>query len=193
MNNTLKKLIQSESKKFFSLMIILITSLILSALIYALTGKGAMMEINYNSISKMTFMEVFFMSFKRNIIYFLAIIFLTCIGQSNLTKILFGFISVYFGLSVIYIIRTVGMNLKYFLLTFTDYFIFFPILLYFTFISSSISKYTKKAKNIETISHKFDIIISGYIKISLFYLLIVTAYTFVYSFYVLILSRLMVG
>ena len=193
MNNTLKKLIQSESKKFFSLIIILITSLILSALIYALTGKGAMMEINYNSISKMTFMEVFFMSFKRNIIYFLAIIFLTCIGQSNLTKILFGFISVYFGLSVIYIIRTVGMNLKYFLLTFTDYFIFFPILLYFTFISSSISKYTKKAKNIETISHKFDIIISGYIKISLFYLLIVTVYTFVYSFYVLILSRLMVG
>ena len=193
MNNTLKKLIKSESKKFLTLIMILIASLVLSALIYELTGKGTMMEINYYSISKMTFTEVFFMSFKRNIIYFVAIIFLTYMGQSNLTKILFGFISVYYGLSVIYIIRTVGMDLKYFLLTFTDYFIFFPILLYFTFISSSISKYTKKAKNIETISHKFDIIISGYIKISLFYLLIVTVYTFVYSFYVLILSRLMVG
>lgn len=192
MNNTLKKLIKSENKRFITLIIILIASLVLSALIYALTGKGTMTEINYESISKMTFIEIFLISFKRNIIYFMAIIFFTCIGQSNLIKILFGFISVYFGLSVIYIIRTVGMDFKYFMLTFTDYFIFFPILLYFTFISSSISKYTKKAKNIETISRKFDIIISGYIRLSIFYLLIVTAYTFVYSFYVLILSRLMV-
>jgi hypothetical protein len=148
MNNTLKKLVKSEGNKLFILIIILIASLILSALIYALTGKGTMTGINYESISKMTYMEIFLMSFKRNIIYFLAIIFLTCMGQSNLTKILFCFISVYYGLSVIYIIRTVGMDLKYFMLTFTDYFIFFPILLYFTFISSSISKYTKKAKNI---------------------------------------------
>lgn len=192
MNNTLKKLVQSENKRFLTLILIFIASLILSALIYALTGKGTMTDINYESISKLTFIEIFWMSFKRNIIYFIAIIFLTCIGQSNLTKILFGFISVYYGLSVIYIIRTVGMDFKYFMLTFTDYFIFFPILLYFTFISISISKYTKKAKNIETISRKFDIIISSYMRISLFYLLIVTAYTFTYSFYVLILSRLMV-
>jgi len=193
MKAALKKLVKSEGRKLFVLIAILIASLILSALIYALTGKGTMTVINYETISKMTFTEIFLMSFKRNIIYFFAIIFLTCMGQGNLNKILFCFISVYYGLSVIYIIRTVGMDYKYFMLTFTDYLIFFPILLYFTFISISISKYTKKAKYIETISHKFDIIISGYIKISLFYLLIATVYTFVYSFYVLILSRLMVG
>ena len=192
MNNTLKKLVQSENKRFLTLVLIFIGALVLSALIYSLTGKGTMTEINYESISKMTFIQIFGNSFKRNIIYFLAVIFLTYIGQGNLIMILFGSISVYYGLSVIYIIRTVGMEFKYFMLTFTDYFIFFPILLYFTFISSSISKYTKKAKNIETISRKFDIIIAGYIRVSLFYLMIITAYSFVYSFYILILSRLMV-
>ena len=192
MNNTLKKLVKSENRRFLTFIAILIVSLVLSALIFALTGKGTMTGINYNSISKMTFTEIFFMSFKRNITYFLAIIFLTIIGQGKVSMVLFGFISIYYGLSVIYIVRTVGMEFKYFLLTFTDYFIFFPILLYFTFISSSISKYTKKAKNIETISRKFDIIISSYIRISVFYLLIVTVYTSFYSFYVLILSRLMV-
>lgn len=192
MNNTLKKLVKSENRRFLTFIAILIVSLVLSALIFALTGKGTMTGINYNSISKMTLTEIFFMSFKRNITYFLAIIFLTIIGQGKVSMVLFGFISIYYGLSVIYIVRTVGMEFKYFLLTFTDYFIFFPILLYFTFISSSISKYTKKAKNIETISRKFDIIISSYIRISVFYLLIVTVYTSFYSFYVLILSRLMV-
>ena len=192
MNNTLKKLVQSENKKLLTLVLIFMGALVLSALIYSLTGKGTMTEINYESISKMTFIQIFGNSFKRNIIYFLAVIFLTYIGQGNLIMILFGSISVYYGLSVIYIIRTVGMEFKYFMLTFTDYFIFFPILLYFTFISSSISKYTKKAKNIETISRKFDIIIAGYIRVSLFYLMIITAYSFVYSFYILILSRLMV-
>lgn len=192
MNNTLKKLVKSESKRFLSLIIILVVSLILSALIYALTGKGTMTEINYEGIANMTFIEIFWMSFKRNIIYFLALIFLTCIGQGNLTKVIFAFISIYYGLSIIYIIRSVGLDFKYFMLTFTDYFIYFPLLLYFTFISSSISKYTRKAKNIETISRKFDIIISSYIKISLEYLGLVTAYTFFYSTYVLILSRMMV-
>lgn len=192
MNNTLKKLVKSENKIFLQLILIFTGALILSALIYSLTGKGAMTSINYESIREMTFIQIFFTSFKRNIIYFLAVIFLTYIGQSNITKTLFGAISLYYGLSVIYIIRVMGMDFKYFMLTFTDYLIFFPILLYFTFISCSISKYTKKAKNIETISRKFDIIISGYIRISLVYLSVVTAYSFVYSFYVLILSRLMV-
>ncbi|NLJ57514.1 MAG: hypothetical protein GX339_01580 [Tissierellia bacterium] len=193
MNNTLKRLVKSEHRKFLILMIILIIALILSALIYILTGKASMTTINYESISRMTLGKIFAMSIKRNIPYFLVIIVLTCIGQNYLLIILFGIVSIYYGLSIIYIIRTVGLELKYFMLTFTDYLIFFPILLYFTFISSSISKYTKKAKNIETISRKFDIIISGYIKISLVYLLIIIAYSFIYSIYVYILSRLMVG
>ncbi len=192
MNNTLKKLIKSENRRFLTFIALLIASLILSALIFALTGKGTVTQINYESISNMTFSEIFFVSFRRNITYFLAIIFLTIIGQGKVSMVLFGFISIYYGLSVIYIVRTVGIEFRYFLLTFTDYFIFFPVLLYFTFISSSISKYTKKTKNIETISRKFDIIISSYIRISVFYLLVVTVYTTLYSFYVLILSRLMV-
>ena len=140
----------------------------------------------------MSFNEVFRMMIKRNLLYFIVIIVLTIMGQGKIINGLFGFVCVYYGLSVIYLIRTLKMDTTYFVMTFIDYFIFFPILFYFTFISSSISKYTKKAKNIETISHKFDIIVSGYIKLSLMYILIVIAYSLGYSYYILILSRLLV-
>ena len=192
MNNTLKKLVLSENKRFLSLILIFIISLILSALVYHITGQGSNAAINYEIISKMKYIDIFLMIIKRNIIYFIAIILLTCIGQSKIINVLFGFTSVYYGLSVIYLIRTVKLNVKYFALTFTDYFIFFPLLFYFTFISSSIAKYTKKTKNIETISHKFDIIVNSYIKLSLIYVLTVIAYSLCYSYYILIISRLLV-
>jgi len=192
MNNVLKKLIQTENKRFLSLLIILVVSLILSAIIYLAAGNGNIIKINYESISNMSFNEVFIMNIKRNLLYFIAIIFLAIIGQGKIINGLFGFVCVYYGLSVIYLIRTLKMDTTYFFMTFTDYFIFFPILFYFTFISSSISKYTKKTKKIETISHKFDIIVSGYIRLSLMYLLIVVAYSFGYSYYILILSRWLV-
>ncbi|MGB4438503.1 MAG: hypothetical protein WBJ13_04605 [Sedimentibacter sp.] len=192
MNNTLKKLVLSENKRFISLVLIFIISLILSALVYLITGQGSNAAINYEIISQMKYIDIFIMIIKRNIIYFIVIILLTCIGQSKIINALFGFTSVYYGLSVIYLIRTVKMNVKYFALTFTDYFIFFPLLFYFTFISSSIAKYTKKTKNIETISHKFDIIVNSYIKLSLIYVLIVIAYSICYSYYILIISRLLV-
>lgn len=192
MNNTVKKLIQSENRVFLTIMAIFTGALILSALIYTLTGRGTIGSINYEAISQMTLMQIFFMTLKRNIIYFLAVILLTWLGQGRLTRVLFGLISVYYGLSVIYAVRTLGFEFKYFLLTFTDYLIFFPILLYFTYISASICKYTKKAKNIETISRKFDIIISGYMQISLYYLLVAADYSLFYSIYILALSRMMV-
>jgi len=192
MNNTLKKLVLSENKRFLSLILIFIISLILSALVYIITGQGSNAAINYEIISQMKYIDIFLMIIKRNIIYFIAVILLTCIGQSKIINALFGFTSVYYGLSVIYLIRTVKMNVKYFALTFTDYFIFFPLLFYFTFISSSIAKYTKKTKNIETISHKFDIIVNSYIKLSLIYVLTVIVYSLCYSYYILIISRLLV-
>lgn len=192
MNHVLKKLIETESKRFVTLVIIFVLSLIISAIIYLMAGQGSMTSINYEVISSMKFSEIFFMTIKRNLIYFIAIIILTIFGQSNIINGLFGLVSVYYGLSAIYLIRTLKMQVSYFVLTFTDYFIFFPILFYFTFISSIISKYTKKTKNIETISHKIDIIVSGYIKLSLVYLFVVVAYSFVYSYYILILSRLLV-
>lgn len=192
MNNVLKKLVLSENKRFIILIIIFIVSLMLSSIIYFFAGNGSISNINYEIISSMKLNDIFKMTIKRNIIYFIIIILLTIIGQSYIINVLFGLISVYFGLSVIYLIRTLGMDVKYFIMTFTDYFIFYPILFYFTFISSTISKYTKKTKNIETISHKFDIIVTGYIKLSLIYLLIVTAYSLGYSYYIYILSRLLV-
>lgn len=192
MNNVLKKLIQSENKRFLFLLIIFILSLMLSAVIYLMAGKGSMTNINYESISTMKFSDIFIMTIKRNLIYFVAVILLTIIGQNKIISVLFALVSVYYGLSVIYLIRTLRMDTVYFIMTFTDYFIFFPILFYFTFISSTISKYTKKTKNIETISHKFDIIVTGYIKLSLMYLIVVAAYSFGYSCYILILSRLLV-
>ena len=192
MNNILKKLVHSENKRFLYLIAILIFSLVLSSFFYLILGQKSIASINYKAISTMTFIEIFMMTIKRNLIYFVVITLLTCFGQSKIINVLFGFISVYFGLSVIYLIRTLNMDVKYFMLTFTDYFVFFPLLFYFTFISSTISKYTKKTKNIETISHKFDIIVNSYIKLSLIYIMIVTAYSLGYSYYILILSRLLV-
>lgn len=192
MNNTLKKLVLSENKRFIFLLAIFIISLILSSFIYIITGQGSITNINYESISSMNISDIFFVTIKRNLIYFIAIILLTIIGQSKIINGLFGLITVYYGLSIIYLIRTLKMDTLYFVLTFTDYFIFFPLLFYFTFISSTISKYTKKTKNLEQISRKFDIIISSYIKLSLIYLLIVTIYSIGYSYYILILSRLLV-
>ncbi len=192
MNNTLKKLILSENKRFIFLLLIFVFSLSLSSFIYIITGQGNITHINYESISSMTISDIFFITIKRNLVYFIAVILLTIIGQSKIINGLFGLISVYFGLSIIYLIRTLKMDVIYFVLTFTDYFIFFPLLFYFIFISSTISKYTKKTKNLEQISRKFDIIISSYIKLSLIYLLIVTVYSLGYSYYILILSRLLV-
>ncbi len=192
MNNVLKKLVHSENKRFMALLIIFVLSLMISAMLYLFAGQGSMTNINYETISTMKIFDIFIMIIKRNIIYFIAIIILTIIGQNIIINGLFSLISVYFGLSVIYLIRTLKMDFIYFVMTFTDYFIFFPILFYFTFISSTISKYTKKTKNIETISHKFDIIVTGYIKLSVIYLLIVTVYSLGYSYYIYILSRLLV-
>lgn len=192
MNNTLKKLVYSEHKRFITLIILFTVSLVLSGVIYAWTNSGSSINIQYESISKLAYFEILKIITVRNIIYFIVIIFLTCIGQGLLINLLFFITSIYYGLSVIYFIRAISMSMKYFLLIFTDYFVLFPIIFYFTYISSSISKYTKKAKNIETISNKFDIIISSYIKVSFIFLFIVTGYSFVYSFYIFILSRLMV-
>jgi len=192
MRNVLKKLIESENKRFIFLMAIFVFSLIISAIIYFFAGQKNITNINYEIISTMKLNAIFIMNIKRNLIYFILLILLTIIGQNKIINILFGLVAVYYGLSVIYLIRTFGMDMKYFLMTFTDYFIFFPILFYFTFISSTISKYTRKSKNIETISHKFDIIVTGYIKISMIYLFIVTVYSLGYSYYIYILSRLLV-
>ncbi|MGD9567838.1 MAG: hypothetical protein AB7V48_05875 [Sedimentibacter sp.] len=193
MNNVLKKLVLSENKRFFILIIIFILSLMLSAIIYFILGNKSITNINYEIISTLKLNDIFSMTIKRNLIYFIVIILLTIIGQNKIIYVLFALVSVYYGLSVIYLIRTLGMDVKYFVMTFTDYFIFFPVLFYFTFISSTLSKYTKKTKNIETISHKFDIIVTGYIKLSLIYLLIVAGYSLGYSYYIYILSRLLVS
>lgn len=192
MNNVLKKLVKSENNRFVFLVVIFILSLILSSIVYLLVGQGSLTNINYESIGTMKINEIFMMTIKRNLIYFIAIILLTILGQSKLINVLFVLVSVYYGLSVIYLIRTLNMDFIYFIMTFTDYFIFFPILFYFTFVSSTISKYTKKTKNIETISHKFDIIVTSYIKLSLIYLFIVIVYSLSYSYYISILSRLLV-
>lgn len=193
MNNTMKKLMFTEYKRLFYLIIIFIFSLFISAFIFILTGQGSMNSINYENIRQLTLLTVFLKTLRRNIIYFISIICLTVIGQNKIINGLFGLISVYYGLSVIYLIRNIQLDKIYFILTFTDYFIFFPILFYFTYISSVISKYTKKSKKIETISHRFDIIISSYIKIAMLYLLIVIAYSLGYSYYIIILSRLLVN
>lgn len=192
MNKTMKKLIFTEYKRLFYLIIIFVVSLFISAFIFILTGKGSMNSINYENISQLPLITVFLKIYRRNIVYFISIICLTCIGQGKIINGMFGLISVYYGLSVIYLIRTINFDKIYFIFTFTDYFVFFPILFYFTYISSIVSKYSKRTKKIETISYKFDIIMSSYIKLAILYLFIVSAYSLGYSYYIIILSRLLV-
>lgn len=192
MNKTIKKLMFTEYKRLFYLIIVFIVSLFISAFIFILTGQGSMHNINYESISNLSILTVFLKTYKRNILYFISIICLTLIGQSKIINGLFGLISVYYGLSVIYLIRTMQFDKIYFIITFTDYFIFFPLLFYFTYISSVISKYSKKSKKIESISNKFDIIISSYMKVAILFLFIVTIYSLCYSYYIIILSRMLV-
>lgn len=193
MNKTIKRLLQTDYVKLLTLVIIFIFALVLSSFIYIVMDQETLTNINYEQISGMSFITVFLRIFKRNIFYFIGVICLTYIGQSKIIIGLFGLISVYYGLSIIYLIKIIKINKIYFLFTFTDYFIFFPILFYFTYISIVISKYTKKTKKIETISNKFDIIITSYIKVSFLYLFMIIAYSFVYSYYILILSRLLVN
>jgi len=192
MNKTIRKLMFTEYKRLFYLIIIFIVSLFISAFIFILTGQGSMNNINYETISNLSILTIFLKTLKRNIIYFISIICLTCIGQSKIINGLFGLISVYYGLSVIYLVRTMQFDKFYFIITFTDYFIFFPLLFYFTYISNVISKYTKKSKKIESISNKFDIIISSYMKVAILFLFIVTVYSLCYSYYIIILSRMLV-
>ncbi|MDF2676853.1 MAG: hypothetical protein K0Q97_1166 [Bacillota bacterium] len=192
MNKSFKKLVYSEHKKLIVLLLIMIVALILSALIYALLDQKNIIAIDYKNIGQLNLSSLFFNILKRNILYFIILIALTIIGQSVFINSLFGFFSLYYGISVLYLFKIMETDKLYLVLTFLDYFIFFPLLFYFTFISSSISKYTKKTKKIETISHKFDIIISSYMEFSLIYLLIIAAYSFGYSCYIKILSELLV-
>lgn len=192
MNRTIRKLVESERGRLITMAVILIVSLIASALLYILMGQGSMAGISYQAVASMSAADVFMRILRRNIVYFAAIICLTCIGQSAIINGMFGLTSVYYGLSVIFLFKIIKTDKLYFLFTFADYFIFFPVLFYFTYISGIIAKYTKKTKKLETVSNKSDIIISGYIKLSVVYLAIVLLYSFGYSWYIIILSKLLV-
>lgn len=193
MNNVLKRLIFSEHKRFFKLLIILVVSLVLSGFIYLFIGQENMENINYESVSKLNVSSLFIKNFSRNIIYFIILALLTCMGQGKIINVAFSVISIIYGLSIIHLLKTVQIDKIYFLFTFADYFIFFPFLFYFTFISDSISKYTKRTKKIETNSHKFDIIITGYMKLASLYFFIVCGYSLAYSYYIKILGKMLVG
>ena len=190
MNKTLKQLMNTEYKRLLTLFIVFIACLILSALIYIFQGNSV--KTTYDIIKELSFLNIFVKVLRKNILYFISIALITCIGLSKIIYLLFGIITTYYGLSIIYLIKIMQSDRLFFLFTVTEYFVLFPLIFYFTYISSIISKYTRKSKNIETISRKFDIIVSSYIKLSFIYLLIIIAYSFIYSIYIIILGRLLV-
>jgi hypothetical protein len=195
MNRNLKKFVYSEYRRLFALAAILIACLILSGVIFVLFGQAAKdlkFDLSYDKISKMTLLSIFMKNLKKNIYYFLIIIMLTITGQKKAIYILFGLVSIYYGLSAIISFNAAASDKAYFLMTLPDYFILFPMIFYFSYVSEVISKYTKKTKNIETISHKFDIIVTSYIKLSIVYLLIAATYSLGYSCFILIISRMLV-
>ena len=192
MNKNLKKMLYNDYKNFIVLSVIFIFALVLSAFIFIFIGQQSSANLSYKNIIKLPFDKILFMMLRRNIIYLIAIIFLTISGKNKFIYAVFSMLSIFYGLSAIYLIKAMMTDKIYFIFLFSDFFILFPILFYFTYISGSISKYTKKSKKIETISARFDIIVSSYIILSLIYILIVLIYSFCYSYYIIILSRLLV-
>ncbi len=192
MNKNLKKMLYNDYKNLIALAVIFISALILSALLFVFIGQKSSANLSYNNIIKLPFNEILFKMLKRNIIYLIAVILFAVSGKNKFIYVIFALLSIFYGLSAIYLIKAMQTDKIYFVFLFSDFFILFPILFYFTYISGSISKYTKKSKKIETISAKFDIIVSSYIKLSLIYILIVLIYSFCYSYYIIILSRLLV-
>ena len=179
-NNILSK----NNKNLLFLFFTLVLSLIISAFIFNFIGQDNLIKISYDSLKKYAFLDLFLEILKRNIVYFIVIIILANFGFVYTIYALFCIVSIMYGISIIYFTKIVLSDKLYFIFNFTDYLVYFPFLFYFTHMSTLAAKYIKNIKKIETNSKKVDIIVIGYIKLSAMFVLLVIAYSLIYSYYI---------
>ena len=184
MNKTFNKKINKDNKNLLFLFFMFVLSLIVSAFIFYFIGQDNLIEISYDSIKKYAFLDLFLEFLKRNIIYFILIAFLANFGFIYSIYAVFCLVTIMYGISIIYFTKFILVDRLYFIFNFTDYLIYFPLLFYFTHISLLVSKNIKNIKKIETKSRKIDIIVIGYLKLCAIIILLVVAYTFLYSLYI---------
>jgi len=184
MNKNFKNIISKDNRNLLFLLFMLVLSLIVSAFIFYFIGQDNLIKISYDSLKKYAFLDLFLEIFKRNVVYFIVVIFLANFGFVYTIYAMFCLVSIMYGISIIYFTKIVTLDKLYFIFNFTDYLVYFPFLFYFTHISTLASKYIKNVKKIETNSKKIDIIVIGYLKLSAIFLLLVIAYSFIYSYYI---------
>ena len=184
MKKNINNILHKDNKNLILLFLLLFFSLIISAIIFYFIGQENLLKISYGRLEKYTILKLFLEILKRNIIYFIVVLFLTCLGFSKTIYVMFCLVSILFGISIIYFTKIVSADKIYFILNLSDYLLYFPILFYFTNISILVSKYIKKSKKIETKSKKIDIMVVGYLKMSAIILVLISAYSFIYSYYI---------
>lgn len=170
-------------KQLLVLISVFVVSLIISSIIYFYIGRGKLIKIDYDLLSKYSYGMLFFQILKRNIMYFVVITLFSAFGRYKLIYIVFILVSIYYGISMIYQVKIFNEDKLYFLYNFPDFLIYFPLLFYYTNLSLIISKFIKKIKKVETKRNKLDIIEVDYIKIACIFLVIIILYSCIYSSY----------
>lgn len=173
------------NRNLIILLIILILSLIISAFIFYVTVNSNISTIiNYEKLKEYSFLSIFFENFKKNIFYFVLVIVFSLFGLSLMIYSSFSIISIIYGITMIYSVNVVASDLLYLVLNLTDYLIYFPILVYFTYRSVLLSKNIKKVK---TNLRKVDIIVKKHLNFSLLSIFSIIMYSFLHSFWVYII------
>lgn len=176
------------NKNLLILAILFILSLIISAMIFNFIEQSNISTIiNYEKLKEYGFLSLFFENIKKNILYFIIVIIFSMFGLSLMIFASFSFISIIYGISMIYFVNIVPGDMLYLVLNLTDYLIYFPILVYFTYNSILLSKNIKKVK---TNLRKVDIIVKKHISFSVFSVSLIIMYSLVHSFWIYVIISL---
>ena len=173
------------NKDLSIIVIIFILSHILSAFIFNFMEQNDIStRVNYESLKEYNFLKLFLENLKKNIAYFILVIILSLFGLGIFIYAGFSFISVIYGISMIYLVKVSSSDILYFILNLADNLIYFPILVFFTFNSVLLSKNIKKIK---TNLKKIDIIVKKHISYSILSVSLVIVYSLLHSFWVYII------
>ncbi len=176
------------NRNLLSLIIIFIFSLIISALIFnIIVSNNFFTIINYDKLKEYSFFKLFLDNLKKNILYFILVIILSLFGLSLMIYSSFSIISVIYGITTIYSVKVVASDLLYLVLNITDYLIYFPILVYFTYKSILLSKNIKKIK---TNLRKVDIIVKKHLNFSILSISLIIVYSFLHSLWIYMIISL---
>lgn len=173
----------TKKKQGYIFIFILLVSLVMSAFIFYLFGQGKLININYDKIKQLSNLSIFFKILKRNFIYILLIIIFTYLGNKIMIYFCYIIVNIYFGMSIIYLVKVIEIDKLYLLCNLPDYIIFFPLTILFTYISVFMCRRIRKLKKVKTKMKKLDIIRLDFIKVALIYFIIVVLFSFLYSIY----------